>query len=78
MNKQQLEPFAREAAKSIKTESDLNDFRQILSKVTIETALNTDLRQRHSSIYSLAVYGSPMPKNIRIKYSHQVSFPESM
>ncbi|WP_062268145.1 IS256 family transposase [Endozoicomonas arenosclerae] len=43
MNKQQLEAFAREAAKSIKTESDLNDFRQMLSKVTIETALNTEL-----------------------------------
>ncbi len=45
MNMQQLEAFAREAAKSIKTESDLNDFRQMLSKVTIETALNTELEE---------------------------------
>ena len=43
MNKEQLEAFAREAAKSIKTESDLNDFRQILTKVTVETALNAEL-----------------------------------
>ncbi len=43
MNKEQLEAFAREAAKSIKTESDLNDFRQMLTKVTIETALNAEL-----------------------------------
>jgi|TARA_R100001369_G_scaffold38512_1_gene64314 transposase-like protein len=43
MDKEQLEAFAREAAKSIKTESDLNDFRQMLAKVTIETALNTEL-----------------------------------
>ncbi len=43
MNKQQLEAFAREAAKSIKTESDLSDFTQMLSKVAIETALNAEL-----------------------------------
>ncbi len=43
MNKEQLEAFAREAAKSIKTESDLNDFRQMLTKVTVETALNVEL-----------------------------------
>jgi len=43
MNKEQLEAFAREAAKGIKTESDLNDFRQMLTKVTIETALNAEL-----------------------------------
>ncbi|WP_257275272.1 MULTISPECIES: hypothetical protein [unclassified Endozoicomonas] len=35
MNKQQLEAFDSEAAKSIKTEDDLNDCRQMLSKVTI-------------------------------------------
>ena len=40
MNKKELEAFAREAAKSIKSEKDLNDFRQMLTKVTIETALN--------------------------------------
>ncbi|MBE9399755.1 IS256 family transposase, partial [Pontibacterium sp. N1Y112] len=43
MDKQQLEAFAREAAKSIKTESDLNDFRQMLTKITVETALNAEL-----------------------------------
>lgn len=43
MNKQELEAFAREAAKSIKTENDLNEFRQMLTKVTIETALNAEL-----------------------------------
>lgn len=43
MNQQQIEALAREAAKSIKTESDLNDFRQMLTKVTIETALNAEL-----------------------------------
>ncbi|MBN0990033.1 IS256 family transposase, partial [Amphritea sp. RP18W] len=30
-------------AKSIKTESDLNDFRRMLTKVTVETALNAEL-----------------------------------
>lgn len=43
MNKKELEAFAREAAKSIKTEKDLSDFSQILTKITIETALNAEL-----------------------------------
>ncbi len=43
MYKQQLEAFAREVAKTIKTESDLNDFRQMLTKITVETALNAEL-----------------------------------
>ncbi|WP_281647102.1 hypothetical protein [Parendozoicomonas sp. Alg238-R29] len=38
-----IEAFAKEAAKSIKTEHTLNDFRQMLTKVTVETALNTEL-----------------------------------
>lgn len=43
MNKEQLEALAREAVKNIKTEADLTDFRQMLTKVTIETALNAEL-----------------------------------
>ena len=43
MNKEALEAFAREAAKGIKTEKDLNDFRQMLTKVTVERALNAEL-----------------------------------
>jgi len=43
MNKQELMAFAREAAKSIKTEKDLSDFSQILTKVTVEAALNIEL-----------------------------------
>ncbi|HBB9961639.1 TPA: IS256 family transposase [Vibrio parahaemolyticus] len=43
MDKKALEAFSREAAKSIKTESDLDDFRKMLTKVTVETALNAEL-----------------------------------
>ena len=43
MNRQKLEAFAREAAKSLKTEKDLNDFSQILTKITVEAALNAEL-----------------------------------
>jgi len=32
MNKEDLEVFAREAAKTLKTEQDLNDFRAMLTK----------------------------------------------
>ena len=43
MNKKELEAFAREAAKSIKTEKDLNNFSQMLTKITVEAALNAEL-----------------------------------
>ncbi|WP_157618724.1 hypothetical protein [Vibrio sp. HI00D65] len=39
IDKKVLEAFAREAAKSINTESDLDVFRKMLTKVTVETAL---------------------------------------
>ena len=43
MNKKELEAFAREAAKGIKTEKDLSDFSQMLTKITVETALSAEL-----------------------------------
>lgn len=43
MNKEALEALAREAAKGIKSEQDLNEFRQMLTKVTVERALNAEL-----------------------------------
>ncbi|MFK8031970.1 MAG: IS256 family transposase, partial [Gammaproteobacteria bacterium] len=43
MDRKKAESFAREFAKGIKTEEDLNEFRRLMTKVTIETALNTEL-----------------------------------
>jgi len=43
MNRQDLEAFVREAAKGIKTEKDLSDFSQMLTKITVEAALNIEL-----------------------------------
>ena len=43
MNKKELEAFAKQAAKSIKSETDLTDFRKMLTKVTVEAALNAEL-----------------------------------
>lgn len=43
MNQQELEAFAREAAKSIKTEKDLNSLSQLMTKIAVETALNIEL-----------------------------------
>jgi len=43
MNKAEFEAFAREAAKTIKTEKDLNAFSQMLTKITVEAALNAEL-----------------------------------
>jgi len=45
MKKEELEAFAREAAKGIKTEEDLNDFRAMLTKVTVEAALNAEMEE---------------------------------
>jgi putative transposase len=43
MNKKELQAIAQAAANNIKTEADLNEFRQMLTKITVETALNTEL-----------------------------------
>lgn len=54
MDKKALEAFAREVAKGLKTEKDLAEFSQILTKVTVEVALNAELDehlgyQRHQA-----------------------------
>jgi transposase-like protein len=43
MDKKALEAFAREAAKGIKTQKDLNGFSQMLTKIMVETALGAEL-----------------------------------
>ena len=43
MNKKEITALAKEAAKTIKTEQDLNDFSRLLKKITVETALNAEL-----------------------------------
>ena len=43
MKKADIQALAREAAKTIKTEKDLNDFSRMLKKITVETALNAEL-----------------------------------
>ena len=43
MKKQELQAIAQAAAKNIKTEEDLNEFRAMLTKITVEAALNAEL-----------------------------------
>ncbi len=43
MKKEDLLLIAKEAAKNIKTEHDLNTLTQMLPKITIEAALNAEL-----------------------------------
>jgi putative transposase len=45
MNQKELEAFAREAAKGIKTQKDLNSFSQMLTKITVEAELNAELEE---------------------------------
>lgn len=43
MNKKELEAFAKEAAKGIKTPEDLSEFSLMLKKITVEGALNAEM-----------------------------------
>lgn len=43
MKSKDLEAIAKAAAKNIKTETDLNEFSQMLTKITVEAALNAEL-----------------------------------
>lgn len=43
MDKKELEAIAEAASKNIKTEADLNELRQMLTKITVERALNVEL-----------------------------------
>jgi len=45
MNEQQLKDLVAEFAKGIKTEDDLNQFTRLLTKLTVETALNAELTE---------------------------------
>ncbi len=43
MNKKELQAITHAAAKNIKTEDDLKDCHQMLTKITVEAALNAEL-----------------------------------
>ena len=43
MKNTELQAIAQAAAKNIKSEADLNEFRQMLTKITVEAALNAEL-----------------------------------
>lgn len=45
MDEKKLKAFAAEFAKGIKTEADLNQFTRMLTKLTVETALNAELTE---------------------------------
>ena len=45
MNEKNLKALATELAKHIKSQEDLNQFASLLKKITIETALNTELTE---------------------------------
>jgi hypothetical protein len=69
MNKQELEFFAREAAKGFKTEKDLNAFSRVLTKITVEAALNAELEshlgysKHDESSFEICRLGTPRQWN---------------
>lgn len=42
MNEQKLKDLAAEFDKGVKTEKDLNQFTRLLTKITVETAINAE------------------------------------
>ncbi|WP_252728380.1 hypothetical protein [Alteromonas sp. C1M14] len=56
MNKKELEALAKEAVKGIKTPEDLNEFSELLKKITVEAALNAEMDEhlfyeKHQKLY---------------------------
>ena len=45
MDHSQLMALAKEFAKNLKTDADLNEFSKALKKLTVETALNAELTE---------------------------------
>jgi transposase-like protein len=45
MNKKELEAFAKEVAKGIKTPQDHNDFSRMLKKIIVEATLNAEIQE---------------------------------
>ncbi|WP_281561752.1 IS256 family transposase [Thalassomonas sp. RHCl1] len=75
MNKKELEAFAKEAAKSIRSEKDLTDFRKMLTKVTVEAALNAELEEhlgyaRHEQSHSDNSRNGYSSKTVRTEDGH--------
>lgn len=66
IDKKALEALAREAAKSIKTEFDLDYFRKMLTKVTVEVALNTKFNEHLG-------YLKPVPISVMAIWVSQLS-----
>jgi len=62
INKKDLQAIAQAAAKNIKAEEDLNEFRQILTKITVEAALNAEFDD-HLGMPFVSSKKSPTPKS---------------
>jgi len=43
MNNEEIQKLAKAAAKNLKTEQDLNEFSNMLTKISVEAALNAEL-----------------------------------
>ncbi|HGN1707348.1 TPA: transposase [Providencia rettgeri] len=65
MDEKKLKVLAAEFAKGIKTEADLNQFTRMLTKLTVETALNAELTEHLGHEKNSAKTGS----NTRNGYS---------
>ncbi len=62
MDLEELQKIAKVAAKHLKTEQDLNEFSAMLTKISVEAALNAELDEHLSyDILSVSVPYSTLP-----------------
>lgn len=60
MDEKKLKALAAELAKGLKTEADLNQFSRMLTKLTVETALNAELTD-HIGMRGTHLKQAPIP-----------------
>ena len=68
MTKPELEAFACEVAKRLKGKQNLNEFSQLLSKVTVEGALIAGLENHLIFVYHLLIFAALWDEHIRVQF----------
>jgi transposase-like protein len=73
INKREPEVFAKEAAKGVKTPKDINVFSQMLKKITVEAALNVEIKdylgcKKHAKSVVTSSRNGKRRKRIKTEY----------
>ncbi len=77
MDEKKLKALAAELAKGLKTEADLNAFSRMLTKLTVETALNAELTEHLGHEKNTPKSGSNTATAIRPKHCYATTAKSS-